>query len=94
MAERVTAVLAATGVVETAKDGDTVAPPATVTVAGTVVLGSLLASVTTTPPTGAGPFKLTVPVVDPPPITDDDASVTSEAVSGPTVNVAGTVTPL
>ncbi len=75
-------------------DGDTVAPPATVTEAGTVVLGSLLVSVTTVPPAGAGPFKLTVAVVDTPPSTDDDVSVTSDAVSGPTVKVAGTLTPL
>ena len=75
-------------------DGDTVAPPATVTEAGTVVLGSLLVSVTTAPPAGAGPFKLTVAVVDTPPSTDDDVSVTTDAVSGPTVRVAGTVTPL
>ena len=75
-------------------DGDTVAPPATVTEAGTVVLGSLLVSVTTAPPAGAGPFKLTVAVVDAPPSTDDDVSVTTDAVSGPTVRVAGTLTPL
>ena len=74
--------------------GDTVAPPATVTVAGTVVLGSLLASVTTAPPAGAGPFKLTVAVVDVPPSTDDAVKVTTDAVSGPTVRVAGTLTPL
>jgi len=74
--------------------GDTDAPPATVTEAGTVVLGSLLVNVTTAPPESAGPFKLTVAVVETPPRTDVDVNVTIETVSGPTVKVAGTVTPL
>ena len=40
-----------------------VAPSGTVTVAGTVAFFvSLLRSVTDTPPAGAGPFKVTVPV--------------------------------
>jgi len=73
--------------------GETVAPAATVTDAGTVVLGSLLVSVTTAPPAGAGPFRLTVAVVDTPPRTDDDVSVTVEAMSGPTVKVEIAVVP-
>jgi hypothetical protein len=90
----VTATLALTAVVVIGNDGDTVAPPATVTVPGTVVLGSLLVSVTTAPPPGAAPFKLTVPVVGVPPNTELAASVTPVAVSGPTVSVPGTLTPL
>ena len=74
--------------------GETDAPAATVTEAGTVVLGSLLVSVTTAPPDGAGPFKLTVAVVETPPRTEADVKVTVEAASGPTVRVAGTLTPL
>ena len=40
--------------------GDTVAPAATVTVPGTVAAALLLISVTTAPPAGAGPLKVTV----------------------------------
>ena len=87
-----TLLLTATGVM--GKDGETVLPPVIITVAGTVVLGSLLARVTVTPPAVAGPFKLTVPLVAVPPKTDDGVKVTIEAVSGPTVRVAGTPTPL
>ena len=84
-----------TAVVVIVNAGDTVVPPATVTEAGTVVLGSLLVSVTTAPPAGAGPFSVTVfAVVEVPPSTDAGDNVTVEAVSGPTVKVAGTLTPL
>jgi len=94
VAEIVTAVLTPTAVVVIGNAADTVAPAATVTVPGTVVLGSLLVSVTTAPPMGAAPFRLTVPAVDAPPKTGVVISVTPVAINGPTVNVAGTVTPL
>jgi hypothetical protein len=90
----VTAILVLTAVVVMVKAGDTVVPPATVTDAGTVALGSLLVRATTTPLMGAGPFKLTVPDVETPPRTDDGVRVMTEAVNGPTVKVEGTVTPL
>src|SRR5262245_64930760 len=46
-----------------------VAPAATVTFAGIVVVtpGSLLSIVTTAPPEGAGPLSVTVAFTDPPP---------------------------
>ena len=55
----VTVVLAVTAVVVIVKLGETVAPAATVTEDGSVVLGSLLARLTTAPAAGAGPFRLT-----------------------------------
>jgi len=86
--------LTVTAVVVIVNAGDTVVPPATVTEAGTVVLGSLLVSVTTAPPAGAGPFSVTVfAVVEVPPSTDAGDNVTVEAVSGPTVKVAIAVAP-
>ncbi len=59
-AEIVTVRLVPTGVVVMMKDGDCVCPAATVTVAGKVTLGSLLESVTTTPPVGARWESVTV----------------------------------
>jgi hypothetical protein len=59
--------LAVTAEVVIVNEGDTKAPPATVTDAGTTAAALLLVSVTTPPPVGAGPFKLTVAVVDKPP---------------------------
>ena len=55
----VTAVLIATGTVVAVKVA-VVAPAATVTVGGTVAAGLLLVRVTTAPPTGAGPLRVTV----------------------------------
>ena len=95
VAEIVTVVLAITGVVVIVNVGETFAPAATVTEAGTVELGSLLASVTTAPPDGAGPFSFTVfAVVDPPPITEAGDSVTAEMTAGVTVRFEVLVTPL
>jgi hypothetical protein len=58
-ADMVTTRLAVTGLVVITKLV-LVAPAGTVTEAGTEVLGSLVESVTTVPPEGAGPFKVTV----------------------------------
>jgi hypothetical protein len=67
-------------------------PAATVTLAGTVAtLGLLLESVTTTPPEGAAPESVTVPVDVLPPLTLVGLSVSEErltALAGVTVNVA------
>jgi len=90
----VTAVLAVTAEVVMVNAGETDAPPATVTEAGTVATGLVLESVTTALPAGAGPFKLTVPVVERPPRIAAGDKVTVEATSGMTVKVADTVTPL
>jgi len=77
------------------KAGETDAPAATVTVAGTVTDGLLLLSVTTAPPAGAAPFNVTVlAVVDTPPATVAGDSVTADTPGGTTFNVAVTVVPL
>jgi len=77
------------------KAGETDAPAATVTVAGTVTDGLLLLSVTTAPPAGAAPFSVTVlAVVDTAPATVAGDSVTADTPGGTTFNVAVTVVPL
>jgi len=91
----VTGVAVLIGLVLMVNVGDTDAPAATVTDAGTVVLGSLLVSVTTALPTGAGPLSVTVfNVVAVPPKTDAGDKVTATRLGGTTVSVPVTVTPL
>jgi len=91
----ITGVLAVTAVLVTVNIGDTDAPPATVTDAGTVAAGLLLVSVTTAPPAGAGPLSVTVlAVVDAPPTTDAGDSVTANGLGACTVKVPIAVTPL
>ena len=71
-----------------------VAPAATVTLAGTwaaVVL--LLVRVTTAPPDGAGPVKVTVPVDEVPPFTEAGLRLTEVSVAAVTVKVVVFVTP-
>jgi hypothetical protein len=56
-----------------------VAPVGTVTLGGTVAAALLLESVTTTPPFGATPARVTVPVEELPPTTLAGSSVTEES---------------
>ena len=53
----------------------------------------LLDNVTTAPPAGARPFKVTVPVEDVPPITDVGLTLTALAVGADTVKLAVLVAP-
>ena len=60
-----------------------VLPAGTVTLAGTVAAEVLpLVSVTTVPPVGAAPFKVTVPVEDVPEVTDVGFNVTDDTETG------------
>jgi hypothetical protein len=82
-----------------ANAAEVVVPAGTVTEAGTVTLGSLLAKATVMPPAGAGALSATLllPVADTPPTTDFGDSVMDESATipaGVTVNVALLVTPL
>jgi hypothetical protein len=86
-AEIVTEVMAPTPTVETAKFA-VVAPAATVALAGTVAAPLLLDSVTTAPPAGAGPFKVTVTVGEDPPSTLAGATDTEESTGGLIVRLA------
>ena len=73
---------------------DVVAPAATVMLAGTCAAAVLLlVRVTTAPPDGAGPVKVTVPVDDVPPITEVGLRVTEVSAAAVTVKVAVFVTP-
>ena len=73
-----------------------VAPAATVTLAGTVATAVLLLdSVTTAPPLGAAPLRVTVPCEELPPVTLVGFSVSEDRVTaGETVSVAVLVAPL
>jgi hypothetical protein len=68
---------------------------ATVTDAGTVAAAVLLlVSVTTVPPVGAGPVRVTVPVLFVPPVTEVGLAVRVESAVGLIVSVAVLLTPL
>jgi len=85
--------LVATGLVVTVKVA-VVAFAGTVTLAGTCAAAVLLLDrVTTAPPAGAGPFSVTVPVEEVPPITEVGLRVTELSVAAVTVNVVVLVTP-
>ena len=91
-AEIVTEVLLATGLVVMVKVA-VVAPAATVTLAGAWAAAVLLLeTVTSAPPTGAGPLNVTVPVEDTPPSTDVGLRVTDVRVAAVTVRVVVRVT--
>jgi len=70
-------------------------PPGTVTLAGTVATAVLLLeSMTTAPPPGATPFRVTVPCEELPPVTLVGFSVSEERASeGVTVSEAVRVAP-
>ena len=75
------------------------APAGTITLEGTLAAALLLESMTCTPPAGAGPLNVTVPVENcKPPKTLEGFSVNEEivgagGVAGATVSVAILVTP-
>src|SRR6185369_3102954 len=78
----VTEVFALTGVVTMAKLAE-LAPAATVTFGGTLAIdGLLLARVTSCPFAAAGPFKVTIPVEEAPPLTVDGESVNVDKLGG------------
>ena len=77
----VTGVLAVTALVLTVKVA-LVAPPATVTLAGTVADAALLERYTVAP-LGAGPLRVTVPVEEDPPVTLVGLTPTDESVRDP-----------
>jgi len=63
------------------------APTGTVTLAGTVATaGLLLESATVTPPTGAEPLRVTVPVEAVPPVTLAGLRLKEERLGGVTVS--------
>jgi hypothetical protein len=57
-------------------------PAATVALAGTMAAALLLDKVTRTPPAGAGPVRVIVPVEEPPPVTDKGLSDIAETAGG------------
>jgi hypothetical protein len=86
-------VFEATGLEVTVKVA-VVAFAATVTLAGTCAAAALLLErVTTTPPAGARPFRVTVPVEEVPPITTLGVRVTELNAAAKTFNVAAFVEP-
>jgi hypothetical protein len=88
----VTAVLSATALVPMLKVA-LVAPAATVTLAGSEVAPLLSESATCAPPTGAGPFSVTVPVTAVPPVTLAGLTLSAEMTGGSTVSDTFTVAP-
>jgi hypothetical protein len=87
VAEIVTAMDAATGLVEIV-NAALVAPAGTVTLAGTVAtVGLLLESATITPLAGAAVFRVTVPIEAAPPVTLVGLRLNAERVVGFTVGV-------
>ena len=71
-----------------------VEPAATDTLAGVCAAELLFVSATTTPPEGAGPFSVTVPIDDAPPVTDVGLIAIELIASGLIVTLPCTVVPL
>jgi hypothetical protein len=69
------------------------APPGTVTLAGTAADVLVLVSVTTEPPSGATPLRVTVPVEVAPPTRLDGASTSDDTAGGLMVSDADCVAP-
>ena len=65
-----------------------IAPPGTVTVAGTAAEPLLLESVTMAPPTGAALVRVTVPIEEDPPVTLVGFTEMLESAGGLTVSPA------
>jgi len=89
VAEIVTVVLAATALEVTANEPDTVWPAATETLDGTLAAPELEEeSETVSPPVGAGPERVTVPVaLATPPLTCAGVTATETRPGGVTVSV-------
>ncbi len=64
-----------------------VAPAGTTTLVGTVADALLEASVTVTPPVGAGPLRVRVPVELVPPVTEVGEREIAERLGGPTITL-------
>lgn len=81
-----------TGVVVTVNVAE-VEPAGTVTLVGVCALALLAESATVTPPLGAAPFRVAVPIDEFPPRTLVGLSVTEERVGGVMVRVCICVAP-
>ena len=93
VADSVDVVVVVTTLVVTVKVA-VVEPANTVTLPGVWAAELLSDRVTTTPPEGAGPFSVTVPVDETPPATEEGFIATELITSGMMLTFAGTVLPL
>src|SRR5215469_3922882 len=95
VAVMVTGVATATAEVVIVKADEVVDPAGTTTEAGATAVRSLLANVTTAPPAGAKPVRVTVLLVAfTPPTTDVEAILSADRSAGVTVSTACLLPPL